>query len=60
MCRSIVDTDDGGLRWIWLATWWTREGVGKSDPSCGRPVVLVDQPAQHFLTPDPIDLNGER
>src|SRR5438067_1827752 len=24
MCRSIVDTDDGGLRWIWLATWWTR------------------------------------
>src|SRR5438132_2812519 len=23
MCRSIVDTDDGGLRWIWLATWWT-------------------------------------
>ena len=21
MCRSIVDTDDGGLRWIWLATW---------------------------------------
>ena len=24
MCRSIVDTLDGGLRWIWLATWSTR------------------------------------
>src|ERR671919_582764 len=24
MCRSIVDTDSGGLRWIWRGTWWTR------------------------------------
>src|SRR6266508_2274732 len=42
MCRSIVDTDDGGLRWSWRGTWWRRSSwkggaAGKSAGRTGSP-----------------------